>query len=179
MSKPLPRKFYNRPTLEVAKDLLGCILLRKINGKEIRAVITDVEAYIGEDDLACHASKGRTLRTEIMYGKPGFVYVYLIYGMYNILNIITESKNFPAAVMIRAVKIENVDYKKTNGPGKVCMRLGIDKKLHSTDVTLGQHLWIEKPKERGQFEFISSPRVGIAYAKHCSEYPWRFSIKQV
>ncbi len=120
--KKLSREFYNRPTLKVAKELLGKILVRKIPSagsgqaaKIIRAMITETEAYCGPKDLASHASKGRTKRTEIMFGPPGFVYVYLIYGMYHCLNIVTEAENYPAAVLIRAVDADGV-----NGPGKLC-----------------------------------------------------------
>ena len=121
--KSLHRSFYQRPTLTVARDLLGCFLVRKMparrgrGSKIVRARITEVEAYIGEDDLACHASKGRTKRTEIMYGEAGHAYVYLIYGMYELLNIVTEAKDFPAAILIRAVEIEGMPKIKTNGPG--------------------------------------------------------------
>jgi len=130
--------------LKVAKDLLGCFLIRKIRGKMTRAMITDVEAYVGEEDLANHASKGRTPRTEIMYGRAGHAYVYLIYGIYCVMNIVTEKKEYPAAVMLRGVKIENVDYKKTNGPGKLTKFLQIDKELNGWDLTKGEKLWIER-----------------------------------
>ena len=110
MKKVLGRSFYQKNTLNVAKGLLGCLLIRKVGRKIIRGKITEVEAYIGEDDLACHASKGRTSRTEIMYGEAGHAYVYMIYGMYHCLNVVTEKKNFPAAVLIRGVKIENIEH---------------------------------------------------------------------
>ena len=112
----LKRSFYVRPTLEVARDLLGKILVRKTGRKEIRAVITETEAYVSEDDLASHASKGRTPRTEPMYGEAGHAYIYMIYGMYHCFNIVTEKKDFPAAVLIRAVKIEGLEYEKTTRP---------------------------------------------------------------
>ncbi|EKE12087.1 MAG: hypothetical protein ACD_14C00022G0003 [uncultured bacterium] len=172
----LKKSFYARPTLEVAKELLGCILVREIDGKKLRAVITEVEAYIGEDDLASHASKGRTPRTELMFGQAGHAYVYMIYGMYYCLNIITEKKNFPAAVLIRAVTIEDIEYKKTNGPGKLCRELRISRNLNGIDMTLGRDIWIEKGLiEIG--EIVANERIGIDYAKHCKEYPWRFTLK--
>lgn len=177
MKKPLKRNFYNRPTLEVAKELLGCILVREIDGKKLRAMITEVEAYIGADDLASHASKGRTPRTELMFGQAGHAYVYMIYGMYYCLNIITEKKNFPAAVLIRSVKIDGMEYKKTNGPGKLCRELQIDRALNGADMTLGRDIWIEKGLvEIG--EVVASKRIGIDYAKHCKEYLWRFTLKE-
>ncbi|MCX6763404.1 MAG: DNA-3-methyladenine glycosylase [Candidatus Moranbacteria bacterium] len=172
----LKRNFYQKNTLDVAKNLLSCFLVRKINNKIIRARITETEAYIGEDDLACHASKGRTKRTEIMYGQAGHAYVYMIYGMYHCLNIVTEKKDFPAAVLIRAVKIENVDYKKTNGPGKLCKVLKIDKKLNGWDLTKKEKIWIENGIKISKKNIKSAKRIGIDYAKHCRHYLWRFYI---
>jgi len=179
----LKRSFYNKNTLNVAKDLLGCVLVRKIRGKIIKAVITETEAYMGEDDLASHASKGRTSRTELMFGEAGHAYVYMIYGMYHCLNIVTEKKDFPAAVLIRAVKIDDVDYKKTNGPGKLCKVLEIDRKLNGLDITTGEKLWIASPrlvrlgrKKLIRKNIVANKRIGIDYAKHCKEYLWRFTL---
>ncbi len=170
------KKFFERDTLEVAKDLLGCFLVRKIGNKTIRAMIVDVEAYVGEDDLACHASKGRTPRSEVLYGEAGRAYVYLIYGMYYIMNVVTEKKNFPSAVMIRAVLIDGVDYKKTNGPGKVCRELKIDKKFHNFDLTKGDKFWLEKGEKINAENIVAAKRVGIDYARHCKDYLWRFML---
>lgn len=172
----LKRKFLERPTLKVAQDLLGCFLVRKIGNKIVRGIITETEAYVGEDDLASHASKGRTPRTEIMYGEAGYTYVYMIYGMYFCMNIITEKKEFPAAVLIRGIKIDDIDYKKTNGPGKLCKFLKIDKKLHGIDVTKGEKLWIESAQNFSKKNIVADKRIGIDYAKHCKEYLWRFHI---
>jgi DNA-3-methyladenine glycosylase len=178
MNKTLQRNFYQRNTLDVARGLLGCFLIRKIGQKIIRAKITETEAYIGEDDLACHASKGRTPRTEIMYGHAGHAYVYLIYGMYHCLNIVTEKKNFPAAVLIRAIKIEEIDHKKTNGPGKLCRYLKVDKKLNGLDLTKGSKLWIEKGLKIKNSKIKNSKRIGIDYARHCKYYLWRFTLNE-
>lgn len=173
----LPKKFYSRNTLIVAKKLLGCFLVRKCRGKVYRAMITETEAYIGEQDLACHASRGKTSRTEVMYGRAGRAYVYMIYGMYFCLNIVTERKDFPAAVLIRAAKIESVDYKRTNGPGKLCRFLCIDKKFNKWDLTKREKLWVEPPDPKTKLPKIQrSRRIGIDYAKHCKEYLWRFHI---
>jgi DNA-3-methyladenine glycosylase len=176
----LLRKFYKRNTLKVAQDLLGCFLVRKSAGRRrnkiIKGIITETEAYVGEDDLASHASKGRTPRTEIMYGEAGYTYVYMIYGMYFCLNIITEKKDFPAAVLIRGIKVENIDHKKTNGPGKLCKLLKIDKKLHGIDVTKKDKLWIESGIKIKKSQIKKSKRVGIDYAQHCKEYLWRFRV---
>lgn len=180
----LGRKFFERDTLEVAKDLLGCFLVRKIparrgEGKQvIRARIVEVEAYAGEDDLACHASKGRTKRTEVMYGHAGHAYVYLIYGMYELLNIVTEKKDFPAAVLIRAVEIEGIPKEKTNGPGKLTRALQIGRQLNTEDLTTSQELWLEKGKVTSLEKIQSTKRIGVDYAKHCSEYLWRFLLKK-
>ena len=176
--KILPKQFYARNTLEVAQELLGCFLVREYHGKVWRARITETEAYAGEDDLASHASRGRTPRTELMYGEPGRAYVYMIYGMYYCLNIVTEKKDFPAAVLIRSVKIEDIDHKKTNGPGKLCKFLKIDKKLNGWDMTKGEKLWIEARDPKTKLPRIKkSKRIGVDYAKHCKEYLWRFQTK--
>lgn len=180
-SKPkiLPKNFYARDTLKVAQELLGCFLVRAGRGKIWRARITETEGYAGEDDLASHASRGRTPRTEPMYGEPGHAYVYMIYGMYHCLNIVTEKKDFPAAVLIRGVEIENIDRKKTNGPGKLCKFLKIDRKLNGWDMAKGEKLWIEKPAQNfSKKNIVAGRRIGVDYAKHCKEYLWRFSIVQ-
>lgn len=178
--KIIKRNFYQKNTLKVAQDLPGCFLVRKSASRRrqkiIRGVITEAEAYIGEDDLACHASRGRTPRTEVMYGEAGHAYVYMIYGMYHCLNIVTERKNFPAAVLIRAVKIEGADYKKTNGPGKLCRFLKIGKKLNGWDMTKKDKLWIERGKKIKKSEIKKSKRIGIDYARHCKHYLWRFHL---
>jgi len=181
----LNRKFYQRDTLKVAQSLLGCFLARKIGNKIIKGMITETEAYIGEDDLASHASKGRTPRTEIMYGEAGRTYIYMIYGMYHCLNVVTEKKDFPAAVLIRSIKIEGADYKKTNGPGKLCKLLKIDRKLNNWDITKGEKLWIASPrlvrlgrKKPAKKNIVAGRRIGVGYAKHCKNYLWRFYIKE-
>lgn len=184
----LRRNFYERDTLTVARELLGCFLVRKMPArpvggekKIIRAEIIETEAYIGEDDLACHASKGRTKRTEVMYGEAGHTYIYLVYGMYELLNIVTEKKDFPAAVLVRAVAIDGVPMTKTNGPGKLTRFLRIDRMLNGWDLTQGKELWIERPSPPAggygilkKRKIITTPRIGISYAKHCAMYPWRF-----
>jgi len=176
MNKTLQEIFYRKNTLDVAKQLLGCFLVRKIGKKIIRGIITETEAYIGEDDLACHASRGRTKRTEIMYGEAGRAYVYMIYGMYHCLNVVTEKKDFPAAVLIRAIKIEGMDYKKTNGPGKLCRFLKIDRKLNNLDMAEGKSLWIERGDKIDSRLIKKSKRIGIDYARHCKHYLWRFIL---
>lgn len=171
------RTFYQQPTRAVARQLLGCLLVRRIGRKVIRGVITEVEAYIGEQDLACHAARGRTPRTEVMYGEAGHAYVYLVYGMYFCLNVVTEQKNFPAAVLIRGVSFEGVDYRKTNGPGKLCRFLQIDRTFNLHDLTQKDKLWIELDQQSRRFKIKKSKRIGIDYAKHCKDYPWRFTLE--
>jgi DNA-3-methyladenine glycosylase len=176
MKDILTKSFYQKDTLKVAQKLLGCILVRKIGRKVWRARITEVEAYIGEDDLACHARVGRTKRTETMYGQAGHAYVYLIYGMYHCLNIVTEAENFPAAILIRAVEIEGVPKRETNGPGKLCRFLSIDRKLNGHDITRSEQLWIERSEHHTGEKVKKSKRIGIDYAQHCREYLWRFHL---
>lgn len=175
-SKIILQSFFKRKTLDVAKQLLGCFLVRKIGKRIIRARIVETEAYVGEDDLACHASKGRTKRTEIMYGEAGHAYVYMIYGMYHCLNIVTEKKDFPAAVLIRVVKAEGRPARETDGPGKLCRFLKIDRKLNGWDAARGEKLWIEKGEKISQKSIHADKRIGIDYAKHCKDYLWRFAL---
>jgi len=186
----IKRKFYNRNTIQVAKDLLGCFLVREYNGKIIKAMITETEAYRGEYDLACHASKGRTKRTEIMYGEPGHAYVYMIYGMYYMLNVITEEKDFPAAVLIRCVRVFGHPMSKEDsargtsdvlsGPGRLTKYLHIGKSLNGCDLTVGKKLWLEKSlgHSMSKWKVIKSPRVGIDYARHCKSWKWNFKLKK-
>src|SRR2546428_9729153 len=110
MPAKLARSFYSRSTLTVASDLLGKVLVRRIGRRNLAGKIVETEAYIGPDDLACHASKGHTPRTSVMFGPPGYAYVYMIYGFYFCLNVVTEPLGYPAAVLIRAVEqLETVD----------------------------------------------------------------------
>jgi DNA-3-methyladenine glycosylase len=169
----LKRSFYDQNTVKVARDLLGCFLVREYKGKIIKAMITETEAYRGHRDLASHASRGRTPRTEIMFGHPGHAYVYMIYGMYFMLNVVTEEKDFPAAVLIRGIRLENI---KLDGPGKLTKYLNITKNLNGWDLTRSQKLWIESAKKGDKFKIIKSPRVGIDYARHCRSWEWNFKI---
>lgn len=250
----LNRKFFERDTLTVAKELLGKYLVRqlmtsdpttlKLRGTSKRPEtfigrIVETEAYIGEDDLACHASKGKTPRTQIMYGEAGHAYIYMIYGMYHCLNIVTGKKGFPAAVLIRAVEPvcvchseevrrrisqnnleilpfrqsqgqndmkKNQDSRKlANGPGKLCRWMEITKDLNGIDIIQGEELYITDnldlffersgAKSRSsksnsneavldytrtikEHDIIVSKRIGVDYAKHCADHPWRFYIKE-
>lgn len=170
MSK-LNRQFFKQDTLTVAKLLLGNILV--FNNHQ--GIITETEAYIGEDDPACHAAKGRTKRTEVMYGPAGFSYVYLIYGMYYCLNIVTEQIDFPAAVLIRGIQLINSEYNiNLNGPGKLCKYLGINKNHNNTDLTKTTNFYVKNNyKYKNNYTIIATPRIGI---KVGTELLWRFKI---
>ena len=194
--KKLNREFYNRDTVLVAKELLGKIIVHEINGQKVSAKIVESEAYMGVTDKAAHSYGGRrTSRVEIMYGKPGFSYVFIIYGMYYCFNTVTREEGTPQAVLIRAVEpIEGINimaqnrFKKsydeltksqiknlTNGPGKLCNALLIDKSLNGEDLCSNK-LYI-KEGESEKFNIISSKRVGIDYAEEAKDYLWRFYIE--
>jgi len=158
MSRILEPDFYNRPTLIVAQDLLGKFLVRKIGNKEITSMIIEVEAYDGFKDKASHASKGRTLRNEVMFGEAGRWYVYLIYGMYWMLNIVTGPKNYPAAILIRGVK-------DADSPGRLTKYFKINKSFNGKIAYQSTGLWIEDRGVRIKpLEISRTKRVGIAYA---------------
>lgn len=174
------KNFYNRKTSQVSQDLLGCFLVRKYKNKIYRAMITETEAYRGFYDLASHASRGRTKRNKVMFGRPGHAYVYLIYGMYWMLNVVTEKENFPAAVLIRGGLVENKNkLLNLNGPGKLTKFLHIGKSFNGIDLTIGKKLWIESGKfDRKKYRIIKSPRIGVDYAKHCKDWKWNFSLEK-
>ncbi|MEO8357807.1 MAG: DNA-3-methyladenine glycosylase, partial [Chloroflexota bacterium] len=150
--KSLPRSFYNRPTLTVARELIGARLVRILDGVKLAGLITETEAYISGKDLACHAKAGITPRTAVMFEEPGHAYVYFTYGAHWMLNVVTERVGFPAAVLIRAIQpIEGVDVmlerrngRDTFGPGKLCQAMGITKSENGVDLTeTSGSLWIE------------------------------------
>ena len=163
----MPESFFNRDVREVAESLLGAYLVRRMNGKTTKQIITEVEAYDGVHDKACHASKGRTVRTEIMFGPAGYWYVYLCYGMYDMLNIVTGPKDYPAAVLIRGV--QNV-----NGPGKLTKALDITRALNGKKAEKRSGLWIEWGITVPKKQIIHTPRIGVAYAGNWAKKPWRF-----
>lgn len=168
MSKILQPSWFERDTVEVARDLLGKHLVFSGNRETVSLPITETEAYVGSHDLACHASKGRTPRTEVMYGPPGRWYIYLIYGMYDMLNIVTMEKGHPAAVLIRGVE----GY---NGPGKLTKALGITRELNSQIASRKSRLWIEDKNIHVSEERIEiTPRIGVDYAKEWATKPYRF-----
>lgn len=168
-------KFFENDTFKVAEELLGKKLVRIYRGKRIEGIITETEAYVGPDDKASHASRGKTLRTEVMFGKAGVIYVYLIYGMYHCLNIVTGKKNYPAAVLIRGVTSNG---EKISGPGKVCRFFHIDKTLNKKILSKNSGLWIAAPKGRASpgLKIRVGERIGVDYAGIWAKKPWRFYI---
>jgi DNA-3-methyladenine glycosylase len=177
MRRTLSRIYFNRPTLTVARSLIGKYLVRVIDGRILAGKILEVEAYVGPQDKACHASKGRTQRTEVLFGPPGVAYVYLIYGMYHCLNVVTERKEFPSAVLIRAIEING---ELIDGPGRLCRALQIDRRLNRVDLTTVESLWFEDRGalvKRGDVE--AHPRIGVEYAGEWAKKPWRFRLRRV
>jgi DNA-3-methyladenine glycosylase len=174
MPNILTQAYFTRPTLIVARSLIGKYLIRENGRGTIVGKIVEVEAYVGAEDKACHASKGRTARTEVLFGPPGISYVYLIYGMYHMLNVVTERADFPAAVLIRAI---DVNGELIDGPGKLCRELGIDRSLHQVDLTEGRSIWFEDRGQRVPESQIGTfPRIGVEYAGLWARKPWRFRL---
>lgn len=159
--------FQNNQTLFLAKDLIGRMLVRDFgNGHIFRSIITETEAYIGEEDQACHARSGKTERNKVMYENGGLVYVYLIYGMYWMLNIVTSVENRPEAILIRGIK-------GCSGPGKVGKLIKLDKSFYAENLQTSKRIWIEDSKTKTRI--ISTPRIGIDYTNDFwKNKPWRF-----
>lgn len=170
----LQRKFFDRPTLRVARALLGKYVVRQLGADRIAGRIVEVEAYVGPKDRASHASRGRTARTEVMFGPPGVAYVYLIYGMYYCLNVVTEGDGYPAAILVRAVQ---VDGQLIDGPGRLCRWFQIDRSLNKLDLTQGAGLWLEERGDRVSRAMVDTfPRIGVDYAGAWAVKPWRFRL---
>jgi DNA-3-methyladenine glycosylase len=181
------RSFYEQSTLDVARQLLGKYLVRKHPEGTTVGRIVETEAYVGPQDQACHASRGRTARTEIMFGPAGHAYVYLVYGFHHMLNIVTEQKDFPAAVLIRAVqpvggialmkKRRGIEKPRqvASGPGKLCEAFAIDRTLNGSDLC-GSILYIRDDGESTP-AIVTRPRIGVDYAGKWKHKPWRFLIK--
>jgi DNA-3-methyladenine glycosylase len=166
--KKLPRSFFEQPTLDVARQLIG----KQLFYRGTTGIITETEAYIAGDDAACHASRGKTKRTEVMFGPAGFSYVYFIYGMYHCLNFVTEVEDTAAAVLVRAAHFSGVDYKKTNGPGKLCKFLNITRAQNSIDLIENDDFCVLDSDINLEIE--TTGRIGI---KKATDYPWRFIAK--
>lgn len=168
----LAKSFFIRPTLHVAKDLLGKYLVRQLGSKKIALMITEVEAYAGLNDKACHASCGKTERNKVMFEEGGRWYVYFTYGMHWMLNIVTGSKDYPAAVLIRGT--DNIV-----GPARLTKYLKIDKKLNASLADIKSGLWIEDRGYKVKLsEIKKTPRIGVDYAGPVwAKKPWRFYIQ--
>ncbi|MDR3156417.1 MAG: DNA-3-methyladenine glycosylase [Lactobacillales bacterium] len=165
----LTSKFYSASAIEIAPILIGKLLCRKINGKIIKFRITETEVYFGESDTACHAHKGCTPRTQVMYKSGGIAYIYLCYGIHNLLNIVTGTKDHPQAVLIRGAD-------KYNGPGKLTKALEIDRSFNDRSLIKENGLWLED--DGLTFDYIATPRIGIHYASVEDQNKlWRFIAK--
>ncbi|MBM4424204.1 MAG: DNA-3-methyladenine glycosylase [Chloroflexi bacterium] len=184
----LPRSFFARPTLTVARELLGQRLVKVERGKRLSGLISEAEAYIGEEDLACHAKAGRTPRTDVMYRKPGSLYVYFTYGMHWMMNIVTEREGFPAAVLLRGmIPDEGIATMRrrrgrrdhlTDGPAKIAEAMGIDKRWNGIDLCdPDSDLFIEPCRPVPDSLVGAAPRVGLGGAPEpWLSQPWNFSI---
>jgi DNA-3-methyladenine glycosylase len=181
------RSFYEQSTLDVARQLLGKYLVRKHPDGATVGRIVETEAYVGPEDKACHASRGRTARTEIMFGPAGHAYVYFVYGFHHMLNIVTEQTNFPAAVLIRAVEpVGGIDLMRkrrgvqarrqlASGPGKLCEAFAIDRHLNGSDLC-GSVLYVRDDGDSTP-GIVTRSRIGVDYAGKWRHKPWRFLIK--
>jgi DNA-3-methyladenine glycosylase len=191
VNRKLQREFYTRPNVvTVARELLGKLLVvPTVNGKRVSGKIVEVEAYRGPQDRAAHSYDGRrTKRTETMYGIGGTAYVFFVYGMYYQFNVVTGAAETPHAVLIRAVEpFEGIelmrkrrhrqpDHNLTNGPGKLCISLGIDRRIDGVDL-IGNKVWLEEEAKIPRSRVMSGPRIGIDYAAEWKDKPWRFWIK--
>ncbi|MFY0592006.1 DNA-3-methyladenine glycosylase [Roseivirga sp.] len=188
----LTRDFYERPdVVHIAKDVLGKVLYTKVDGKHTAAIITEVEAYAGRNDMACHANNGlRSKRTEVMYGQGGFSYVYLCYGIHHLFNIVTNQEDKADAILVRGVEPllgkevmlerrnqEKVTPKLSSGPGTLAQALGIKTNNHYGIDLLGNTIWLEERTTIVPEAIVSTTRIGVDYAGEDALKPWRFYIK--
>ncbi len=189
MNGKLTRRFFDRPTLAVAPELLGKVLVHRVGNVELAGCIIEVEAYLGPEDLASHAARRTSQRARIMFGPPGMVYVYLVYGMHHCLNFVTEKEGTAGAVLVRAIKplagIEQMrahrgpaipDRSLADGPGKLCQAMAINL-THNRSDACGDAIWLE---DRGDAPgpIRQSPRVGVDYAGEWAQKLWRFTINE-
>lgn len=190
----LKRSFFSRDTAVVASELLGKFLVSDLRGGKVVGKIIETEAYKGVDDLACHASKGKTPRTETLFGRTGRLYVYLNYGIFWLTNVVSHKEDGAGGILIRSAEIiegQSTAIKRLNkckfvkaneklatGPGKLSVAFGITGDFHTQDITKSDTIYIE---DRGdnfpKNSVVAAPRVGVDYAKHCKDYLWRFYLK--
>ena len=191
MRERIEREFYARPTLTVARELLGQRMVRRLDGERLAGRIVEVEAYIGATDRSSHARSGKTARNAAMFGAPGHAYVYLIYGLYHCLNLVTEADGFPAAVLIRALEpLEGIPTQRqlrgtqrpprdlTRGPGRLCQALAIDLQFNGSDLCSPQaQLWVEYDEKIPAPQVIQSPRIGVRGDTAALTARWRFLVR--
>ncbi|MBM2828976.1 MAG: 3-methyladenine glycosylase [Actinobacteria bacterium] len=174
--RKLPREFYDRDTVTVAGELLGKYLVNVSRGVERVGKIVEVEAYLGPHDLAAHSSRGLTERTRVMFGPPGHAYVYMIYGMYHCMNVVTEREGHASAVLLRAVEpMKNIEGR-TQGPGRLCKAMRIDRRFNTHDLTSGDFFIAVQPTAES-FLIVKRPRVGVGYAGRWAKRLLRFYIR--
>jgi len=167
MGKRLDREFYNQDVLEVAPRLLGQHLVKiDRDGRKTTYVISETEAYRGGEDLACHASKGLTPRNRVMFGEGGYLYMYLIYGMYWMMNVVTGPEDVPQAVLFRGLR-------EVSGPGRLTRQLAVDRNFYGEDLVRSERIWIEE--SGSTFTYSAGPRIGVDYAgEPWKSKPWRY-----
>ena len=177
-SRKITRSFYARDTLTVARELIGLLLVHADEGARRVGRIVETEAYQGPEDLAAHSSRGRTARTEVMFGPPGHAYVYFIYGCWNCLNVVTQARGVPHAVLLRALEPVAGIEDRTWGPGLLCRAMHIDRSLNGADLC-GDVLWLERPPaaSRRRPRIARAERIGVDYAGEWARRPWRFYDK--
>ena len=176
LSRRLPRSFYDRGTILVARELLGCYLVHVVEGVELVGRIVEVEAYLGPHDLAAHSSRGVTPRTRVLFGPPGYAYVYLVYGLHWCMNIVTERQGHGSAVLLRAVEpVQNV-HERTRGPGLLCRAMQIDQRLNGHDLVSDDFYAAGRPTGEA-LEVVERPRVGVAYSGKWAGELLRFYLK--
>ena len=176
MLRRLPREFYDRDTIAVARELLGKCLVRRADGLTRVGRIVEVEAYLGPHDLAAHSARGLTPRTQVMFGPPGHAYVYLIYGIYHCVNVVTQAEGKASAVLLRALEpVKNLEGR-TQGPGLLCKAMGIDRRLNGHDlVSTGFYIADDGALEHPAI--ARRPRIGVDYAGHWAKRLLRFYIR--
>ncbi len=189
---PVERSWYDRPAVEVARDLLGARLVHAAPPGRVGGRIVETEAYAGPEDLAAHSARGRTARNDVMFGEPGHAYVYLIYGLHHCVNVVSGPGTKPEAVLIRAIEVDEgveiararravrggatpLDHRLGAGPGNVCAALGIDRRLNGADVTDPAGALTIEPGAPVR-EVVTRPRIGVAYAGGWAPLPWRFLV---
>lgn len=176
----LSRSFYEREAGELARDLIGRALVRRLpDGRVLRGRLVEVEAYVGMDDKACHAHRGKTARNATMFGPPGHAYVYLVYGMHHMLNLVCAAEGDPQAVLVRALEplepeLPGIPWR---GPGVLCRELSIDRSHDGLDLCAGRDIWLEPGMPADLSEIITTPRIGVDYAEEWKDAPLRFCLR--